>query len=221
VSADDLIGTYPLLFHMAEAGSWDSIRMNGLRSTSALLDLFEIEGDERRTLERQRRPVSRTIYHPVHGEAVIRDQKPLIVSRLENGVLTDMTVEEWCITLNERVFFWTTEERLLRLLRGFMYRGQEHDVLVVDTASLVAAYGARITLAPYNTGATVQTAPPRGSNTFQRIDDYDFDGWRRRRSRREAVVELAVDYAVPDIEDFVVRVERRREAVLIDVLYER
>jgi hypothetical protein len=161
------------------------------------------------------------ISHPVHGVAVIRDQKPLSMSRLENGVLTDMTVEEWCTTLNNRVFFWVTEERLLRLLGGAMYRGQEHDVLVVDSRALVEAHGDEITLAAYNTGATVQTAPPRGSDTFKRIEDYDFDAWRARRSRREAVVELAVDYAVPDIEHLVVRVERRREAELVSILFER
>lgn len=218
---DELVATYPLLFHMAEADSWESIREHGLRSTSALLDLFEIEGEERRVIERVRRPQSVEIRHPDHGVAVIRDQKPLSVARLEGGVLTDMTVEEWCLTLNNRVFFWVTEERLLRLLGGKMYRGQEHDVLVVDTASLLAAHGEEITLAPYNTGATVQTAPERGSDTFRRIAEYDFEHWRRRRSRREAVVELAVDYAVIDIEEYVVRVERRREAQLVVTLFER
>lgn len=206
---------------MAEVGSWESIRRHGLRSTTALLDLFEIAADERHLLERQRRPRSVEITHPIYGAATIRDQRPLNVSRLKNGVLTDMTVEEWCLTLNDRVFFWATEARLLKLLGGFMYRGQEHDVLVVETAPLIAAHGDEVTLAPYNTGATVQTAPPRGSDTFQRIDDYDFESWRRKRSRKEAVVELAVDYAVLDIEQFVVRVERRREATLLGTLYER
>ena len=51
-----LASRYPVLFHMAESGSWESIRECGLLSTSALLDLFEVEGGERITIESTRRP---------------------------------------------------------------------------------------------------------------------------------------------------------------------
>jgi hypothetical protein len=205
---------------MAEPGSWESIKRHGLRSTTALLDLFEYQSEARREIERVRRPDSIEIQHPTHGTARIRDQKPLQLRRLEK-ILIDISVEEWCVTLNSRVFFWTTEERLLRLLGGKMYRATEHDVLVVQTAELVERYGEAITLAPYNTGATVQTAPPRGVGTFRRIEEYDFEYWRKKRSRKTAVVELAVDYAVLDIADFVVSVERRREAELVRTIWER
>lgn len=130
-----------------------------------------------------------------------------------------MTPAEWCETLNRRVFFWMTERRLHRLLNGQLYRESDHDVLTVDTAQLLKRHRERVTLAPYNTGATVQTAPERGSNTFKCIEDYDFDYWRRKRSRQDAIVELAVDYAVPDIAELVVRVERRRGAQILKVLW--
>ena len=51
-----LISRYPTLYHMAEDGSWESIRKHGLLSTSALLDKFEIEGEERLAIESARRP---------------------------------------------------------------------------------------------------------------------------------------------------------------------
>ena len=38
---------WPRLYHMAEAGSWPSIKERGLLSTTALLDLFELEGESR------------------------------------------------------------------------------------------------------------------------------------------------------------------------------
>jgi len=41
---------YPCLYHMAEAGTWDSIKKLGLLSTLALTELFEITGDEKRKL---------------------------------------------------------------------------------------------------------------------------------------------------------------------------
>ena len=43
----DLLEHYPRLWHMAEDGSFKSIRKNGLLSTTALLDLYGISGEER------------------------------------------------------------------------------------------------------------------------------------------------------------------------------
>ena len=39
---------WPRLYHMAEAGSWESVKRHGLLSTTALLDLFEVSGDRTR-----------------------------------------------------------------------------------------------------------------------------------------------------------------------------
>ena len=77
ISTDDLVACYPYLYHMAEAESWDSIQAKGLLSTSALLDLFEVNGQERFAIESCHRPKSVTIEHPKHGRAVIRDQIPM------------------------------------------------------------------------------------------------------------------------------------------------
>jgi hypothetical protein len=44
-----------VLYHMAEDGSWESIRQIGLLSTSALLDRFEVEGERRYAIESTRR----------------------------------------------------------------------------------------------------------------------------------------------------------------------
>ena len=58
----ELLRHCPTLYHMAEGGSWPSIQRHGLRSTSALLDLFEVDGARREAiLRRHRRPVSRSI----------------------------------------------------------------------------------------------------------------------------------------------------------------
>lgn len=42
VTPEELANLYPRLYHMAEPGSWESIRRYGLLSTSSLLSLFEI-----------------------------------------------------------------------------------------------------------------------------------------------------------------------------------
>lgn len=196
---------------MAESGSWPSIMRHGLLSTSALLDLFGIVDDARSSIESERRPRSVKIDHPEHGEAVIRDQKPLNPTILERS-LEDMSAANWVEALNGRVFFWTEEERLERLLSARAYRSQVHDVLTVDTESLVDAHEGEITLAHLNTGTTLFRAPRRGTGTFQRLADYPFE-------TRGRVVELAVDYSVPDITDHTLLVESRQGAHTVRTLW--
>lgn len=69
---DEMIEDCPTLYHMAEVGSWPSIRTHGLLSTSAVLDLVELSGSARFEVESARRPESVEIAHPVHGRIVIR-----------------------------------------------------------------------------------------------------------------------------------------------------
>jgi hypothetical protein len=59
-----------------------------------------------------------------------------------------------------------------------------------------------------NSGCTKPIPHPRDENTFRRIVHYPYADYRRRRKRGERVVELAVDYSVPDVADFVTRVVR-------------
>jgi hypothetical protein len=161
-----------------------------------------------------------TITHPVHGTAVVRDQIPLREGPLAQ-CLVGMTPVEWYRELNRRVFFWLNKGRVCGLLRGQAYRRRRHDVLTIDTASLVAAYEDQITLAPINTGSTIYNPRPRGVGTFLSIADYAFDDWRRRRSRRTAVAELAVLAGVQDIVDYTLVVESRQADAVLETVWRR
>jgi hypothetical protein len=220
MDVDELVAVYPRLYHMAEAGSWPGIREHGLLSTTALLDLFEVDGDLRAGLESARRQQSTRINHAVHGTAVVRDQIPLREGPLEQ-CLIGMAVADWYRELNRRVFFWLNENRVTGLLQARAYRDRPHDVLTLDTASLVAAHEDNITLAPINTGSTIFKPQPRGVGTFLSIADYPFEDWRRRRGRRNAVTELAVDRAVEDLVDHTVVVESRQGTTVIERLWFR
>lgn len=207
---------------MAEAGAWEQIREHGLLSTTALLDRFGYEGDERAAIESFRRPQIVTITHKVTGEvAQIRDNKPLRLQFLE-ACLTDMTVQQWCELLNRKVFFWVSAERLETLLSARAYSNRPHDVVTVDTRALVERDPSRLTLAPINTGATLYpTATARGSQTFVAIEDYPIADCIRWRGQRDAIVELAADYQVDRIENIAIRVERRLRDTVTDRLWER
>ncbi len=194
-----LISRYPVLYHMAEDESWESIRRHGLLSTSALLDRFEVEGKERFAIESVRRPEIVRVNHPEHGVALIRDNKPMQEKSLER-CLVEMTPREWYEHLNGRVFFWVKWKRLLKLLGARAYKDRPHLVLEVDPAELLDRHAERVTLSPINSGATFAMNPaPRGPDTFRRIADHPED---------KPIVELSVDYAVPDIINFVRSVSR-------------
>lgn len=199
----ELLMDCPTLYHMAERGSWPSIRDRGLLSTSALLDLYSMEGESRHRIERIHRPRSVALNGKGLPRAVVRDQMPMSDSGLRRCLPGHMEPADWYQILNGKAFFWLSRERLHRLTGARAYRDREHDILLVDTRSLVEAHRAAIWLCPINSGCTKPVARARDENTFERIRDYSYSYWRRKRKRGERVVELAVDYAVPDITDHV------------------
>jgi len=83
------------------------------------------------------------------------------------------------------------------------YRLQRHHVLLIDTKSLVERHHERIMLSAMNSGCTIPFPHKRGPETFRRIADYPYAAKKRHR---DPIVELAVDYSVPDIRDFVTEV---------------
>ena len=214
---EELLSHCPTLFHMAERGSWQSIRHRGLLSTSALLDLYAVKEPRRSQIEQHRRPTEVEISANGLPDAVIRDQIPMTDAGLRKALPNHMEPSDWYALLNRRVFFWLTRGRLHRLMDAAAYRDREHDVLEIDARSLVEAHRECICLCPYNSGSTVMKPVPRDESTFARIDDYPYSFWRGKRSRGERVVELTVDYSVPDIRYHVrrVRVQRGQEVISV------
>ncbi|MDO8309013.1 MAG: hypothetical protein Q7V58_11725 [Actinomycetota bacterium] len=130
-----------------------------------------------------------------------------------------MSIQEWLDLLNGRVFFWLHPDRLTRLLSARNYKNSEHDVITLDTQSLISAYGAKVVLSPINSGATLfPRARPRGSGTFTKLADYPDEKWRIRADAT-AVAELAVIGGVPDIATFVVSVDRYQGPVRKSTLF--
>lgn len=216
---EEVIVHCPVLFHMAERGSWDSIRERGLLSTSALLDLYGVSGPERQAIESHRRPTSVPL--DAHGlpRAVVRDQIPMDDARLRRCLPAHITPKDWYELLNTKVFFWFTRDRLHRLTGGKTYRNTSHDVIEVNTRSLIMAHRDSIWFCPMNSGNTKPVPHPRNESTFSRIVDYPYQHWRRKRRRGERVVELAVDYSVPDLIQHVTRAVVMRGTIVEHEIY--
>lgn len=211
---DRLIELYPTIYHMAEAGTWTSIRDRGLMSATATLDHFEVSGVQRARLESEQRATKMTVIPGAPEAIVLRDQIPMPPSRLLRALGGRTTPEAWYRLINGKVFFWAQEHRLENLLNARQYRHLEHDVLSVDTQALVAAHGHEMWLCHMNSGNTFPMPVPRGPEIFRRLDEYPVN---RKNNPVPHVVEILVDYAVPDISQFVIEVRRMKGS---EVLYQ-
>lgn len=199
---------------MAERDSWPIIRTRGLLSTAAILDASGIQGAQRAALESEHRPHKVTVQ--MNGTNVIlRDQKPMAPDRLVQALPQGLSVNEWYMLLNGKVFMWAREERLLKLLNAREYRALEHDVLTLDTEPLVAAHRANIWLCHMNSGNTFPMPHQRDLTTFKRISDYPT---RANGNPTKAVTEVVVDYQIADIRQYVLEVRRMRGSETLGTL---
>ncbi len=198
---DKIITQHPLLYHMAEVGAWANIQQHGLLSTTGLLRLFDVSEPQRSAIGSRYRGSRAVIRHGDYGCAVIREQTPMPPGKL-GLALTDMDPTEWYKLLNGKVFFWSTENRLISFLQARSHRERPHDVLTVCTRSLVEHHATEITLSPINSGTVRMPTHRRGSNTFQTIADHVC------RTKRECFAELAVEGGVPGMERYTLSVDR-------------
>jgi hypothetical protein len=219
IDIQELVEDCPTLYHMAEQGSWSSISERGLLSTTALLDLYRVNGRERDFIENKRRARSVPIEQFGLPRAVIRDQFPLTDSGLLRCLPSHISPADWYRLLNSRVFFWLTKSRLLRLLNAGTYRTEAHDVLEISTQGLLENYFDKIWFCPMNSGCTKPMPHPRDEDTFLRIPAYPYSLWRAKRPRGERVVELVVDHGVPDIRKYVTRVVEMKGNEELRTLY--
>jgi len=203
---EELVEDCPTLYHMAKLGSWPSIRERGLLSTSALLDVYQVTGKERTSIEEERRSESVVLERESLPLAVVRDQLPMTDAGLLRCLPKTISPRDWYKILNQKTFFWLTKARLVRLLGAGTYRNEAHDVLEVSTQGLLDNYFDKIWFCPMNSGNTKPVPHPRGEKTFLRIPDYPYSDWRPKRARGERVVEFAIDDGVLDISKYVTRV---------------
>lgn len=212
MDVERLIELYPRLYHMAEEGAWPSIKQRGLMSASAVLDHFDVRGRGRAPYETAQREEKMTVLFGQPGQIVLRDQKPMPPDRLRKALTDGTTPAQWYKLINEKVFFWAEEKRLLKLLGARAYRHLEHDVLILESAPFIRAYAEKIWLCHMNSGNTWPMPHPRGIDVFKRIPNYPAN---TRGKPVKRVVELVVDHSVPDMARYVVEVRRMRGSELL------
>jgi hypothetical protein len=198
------------IYHMTDASNWPSIQQHGLLSTTRLLNLAGLDGDERYDLERRQR--LRALRLP--NGALIRDQLPMSPAALSVCLASGLAPEDWYLELNSRVFFWLDRGRLNR--HRHACDSSPQIVLIVDAHHLLSGYLEQAALTPFNTGNARRRPARRGRETFVPFDKWKESGWSWEaaalrtplRPSSHPPVELAITDAVKDVLDFVVEVRR-------------
>ena len=197
---DRLAALHPVLYHMADAHNFESLERRGLLSTSALLDELGVSGDARVELEAAHRP-NTVALTGTDGTVYVRDQHPLEPAALA-ACLDNVSPGDWYRTLNARVFFWPTQDRLERMLKA--YGRSEQAILEVDTVGLLERYADRLELSHINSGYASSRYPAakRGRYTFVPLSEYAY-------SAKNKIAEVTVLGAVPDVLELTKRVVLR------------
>jgi hypothetical protein len=157
---------HPLLFHVTEQSSMQSIRRHGLLSAAALCELFQVSSARQSVLLDANRDQYESIEHVQYGSAVLRRQlmrDHVMATRLAPGLNPPM----WRRFINGMVFFFVDEARAVRLRE--YDRGREQIVLAWSTNSLMDA-GVELLACRYNNGMMDRTPPHR--RRLRGRDDY-------------------------------------------------
>ena len=222
----EMVANYPRLYHLTAQGSWDSIKKNGLLSTSKLLAMCKTPKELRDIICREPRSNSVPVENPeISLDATIRDQEPLYDSILKTQLeiqRAKITAQKWYERQNGRVFLFLSYERLADFAKQY----PDEDMLVINTRSLVATHCCQIELCAYNSGYNKREAHmlenpsyyKRHDDMFLPFKDYPYRFWQKRND--VPVKELTVLNDIPDIAFHVIKVVRMHKDGEPEVLEE-
>ena len=154
----------PLLFHLTYPENRPSIEGLGLLPAARLVAMATGSSRIRRRLLNRPRPTEERLALP-DGMCRLRDNGVLSEAALIR-CLDDLTPAAFCRLLNSHVFLWPTRAKVDRLLHARPYRGREHLLLTIPTASLSDETLDRLHVSGINSGSTLRRPARRGSATY-------------------------------------------------------
>jgi len=94
------------------------------------------------------------------------------------------------------------------------YRNIAHDVFVLDAKRLLEVHFDRVQISTINSGATIPWKHPRGSQTFQKLSEFDLVERLKHSNKKQAIAEFTLEGGLFDIVDFVTKqVTIKREEI--------
>jgi hypothetical protein len=192
----------PTIWHVAPAGAWDLIRVDGLRTAQQLIAAADLDRDTRQELLATPRRTAMTLTVG-SGHVTLRDQEPLLrVKDLQSRLNDGLEVADWIRILNSRVYLFTDRAAQKKLLDRYVERDGAQDVLTISPLKLLTTAASRLELSGQNAGAIARKVGPyKGLDTFVSL--------ARFPDKKPAEITVVDGLGVDEL-DVVVRAERHQ-----------
>lgn len=194
-----------MLFHASSYGAWESVADSGLRTAAKLV------------ADAGRAPaigLRETAVEVAMGEttATLRDQRLQVRSRIE-AHLDGIGLDDWMGILDERVHLFARQKDLTAMLTRYQAEGQ--DLMVFDTARVLAYGGDRVEVATVVSGGPEPwgTCRCRGRDTFVPLAIFE--------DSVADIEEVTVVGGLDDVGSLVTRVVRYHPDRTTEVVWER
>jgi hypothetical protein len=167
MTPDQFLNRCKVICHVGPVGVWEQVSQHGFRTAEQLILDADLNEEERQALLSS--PRRESVRLSVRGEAVtLRDQGPLFARKDLKSLLGDgLNVSDWIHLLNQRVYFFTDETSMRKLLDKYLRIDGGQDVIWLSPLKLVETAGVRLELTSQNTGAIARhSGAQKMSDTF-------------------------------------------------------
>ena len=167
MTPEQFLNRCKIVCHIGPAGVWDQVSKTGFRTAEQLILDADLTDDERQHLLST--PRRESVRLRVRGEDVILRDQGLLFARkdLKSALDSGLDVSDWIHLLNQRVYFFTDETSMQKLLDKYIESDGAQDVIWLSPFKLIQLEGLRLELASQNTGAIARkTGPQKTTETF-------------------------------------------------------
>jgi hypothetical protein len=161
VTPDQFLHHCKRICHVGPAGAWERIKRHGFHTAEQLIQAATLDPETQAELLST--PRRESVHLWVDGEEIVlRDQAPLLARKDLSSVLGDgIDTAAWIQMLNRRVYFFTDEVPMRKLLNKYVERDGAQDVIWLSPLRLFRAADGRIELAGQNAGAIAHRSGPQ------------------------------------------------------------
>jgi hypothetical protein len=169
---------HEFLYHLTSAENADEIiEARRLSSTKKILANSTFSQEEKTKYLTERRPVHLQVDGIDGSVVMVRDQRPISEKALAKTLTDDWTVGQFIESLNSRIFFWPNLKRLA--IHYKRYQSENPRIIRVRSKAMVEKNTHNLRFCHLNSGATRchpkwKAPPPRGANTFVRVDEWPY-----------------------------------------------
>jgi len=155
-----------VICHVGPAGVWDQIAVHGSRTAEQLILQADLSDEERQRLLST--PRQESVRLRVDGEdVVLRDQAALFGKDLTTILEAGTDISDWIHLLNRRVYFFTDQTAMQKLLEKYVENDGAQDVIWLSPLKVLELEGLRLELSSQNTGSIARRrGPQKPADTF-------------------------------------------------------